>query len=131
MQLWDVGVNKLVRQFTSHNSRVSTLAWNSVKGLLSSGSQRGILQQYDPRLAQYHIASSQAHRLDVCGLQWSPNGRLLASGGNDNMVHVWDMYQQDPWASPAHTLKEHSAAVKVRLRFTVQFPWGLAETSFL
>ena len=106
-------MSKVVRQFSSHNSRVSTMAWNSVKGLLSSGSQRGFLHHYDPRLAQYHISSSHAHRLDVCGLKWSPSGRLLASGGNDNVVQVWDMYKQDPWSSPAHSFKEHSAAVKV------------------
>jgi WD40 repeat protein len=29
-------------------------------------------------------------KLQVCGLKWSPNGRQLASGGNDNMLCVWD-----------------------------------------
>ena len=28
--------------------------------------------------------------VQVCGLKWSPNGRQLASGGNDNMLCVWD-----------------------------------------
>ena len=26
---------------------------------------------------------------EVCGLSWSPNGLQLASGGNDNLLHVW------------------------------------------
>ena len=25
----------------------------------------------------------------VCGLAWSPDGRMLASGGNDNVLNVW------------------------------------------
>jgi WD40 repeat protein len=25
----------------------------------------------------------------VCGLKWSPNGRLLARGGDDNTLHIW------------------------------------------
>lgn len=29
------------------------------------------------------------HRQEVCGLKWSPDGQYLASGGNDNRLHVW------------------------------------------
>jgi len=36
-----------------------------------------------------------AHRQEVCGLRWSnddgANSSLLASGGNDNKVFVWDL----------------------------------------
>ena len=115
IQLWDVNASKMVRQFKSHRSRVSTLSWNSQRSILSSGSQRGHIHNYDPRMAQYLINSLQSHSLDVCGLKWSHNGRFLASGGNDNIINVWDMYNKDPWSSPLHTLKEHSAAVKVSL----------------
>lgn len=51
--------------------------------------------------------------MDICGLKWCPSGRLLASGGNDNLVKVWDLYHKDTWTSPTSTLKEHTAAVKV------------------
>ena len=64
-------------------------------------------------MAQFHTHSlTKAHSLDVCGLKWSPNGQFLASGGNDNLVNVWDMYRRDPWAAPAHTFRDHTAAVK-------------------
>ena len=29
------------------------------------------------------------HQQEVCGLKWSPSGGQLASGGNDNLLHVW------------------------------------------
>ena len=38
-----------------------------------------------------HITSRiTSHTEEVCGLKWSPSGRQLASGGNDNLLYVWD-----------------------------------------
>lgn len=31
----------------------------------------------------------QGHRQEVCGLKWSTDHQLLASGGNDNKVGAW------------------------------------------
>ena len=113
MQLWDVNNAKLVRRMRTHQSRVDSLAWSPKTGLLSSGDQQGFIHHYDPRMAQFHLASVRAHQMDVCGLQWSPNGRFLASGGNDNVVKIWETYNKSSWNSPAHTIKHHTAAVKV------------------
>ena len=52
----------------------------------------------------------------VCGLKWSPSGTQLASGGNDNLLNIWD----DRYSSSAngacdtslHRLGAHQAAVK-------------------
>lgn len=97
----------------SHETRVSSLSWNSKFSLLSSGSQSGNVHNYDIRKANFHVHSLSGHSLDVCGLQWSPNGRFLASGGNDNLINIWDTYHHDPWSNPSHTFKSHTAAVKV------------------
>lgn len=48
--------------------------------------------------------------MEVCGLQWSPDG-FLASGSNDNNVAIWKPMESD---LPLFILKEHKAAVKVR-----------------
>ena len=51
------------------------------------------------------------HAGEVCGLKWSPDGEMLASGGNDNLVNIWS-----PNAGgdilPTFQLTEHQAAVK-------------------
>ena len=46
---------------------------------------------------------------EVCGLTWSPDGKYLASGGNDNTVQLWD-----PAAGPRtiKSITEHLSAVK-------------------
>ena len=115
LQLWDTTAGKLVRRMRSHNSRVGAITWNPFQtNLLSSGSQAGHIHHYDIRMAHYHTHSPiKAHSLDVCGVKWSPNGRLLASGGNDNLVNVWDSYGKDSWSAPLYTFKDHTAAVKV------------------
>lgn len=105
----------------SHDSRVSSLSWRPKSSLLSSGSQDGHVHNYDPRMGQFLVHTLNAHKLDVCGLKWSNNGRFLASGGNDNTVNVWDTYTQDPWTAPHLSFKAHIAAVKVRDPYVFQF----------
>lgn len=113
MQVWDVNSSKCVRKMKTHESRVSSLSWRPKCSLLSTGSQDGHVHNYDPRMAQYHVQTLSVHKLDVCGLKWSASGRFLASGGNDNVVNIWDTYHHDPWSSPRHSFKSHTAAVKV------------------
>ena len=49
---------------------------------------------------------------EVCGLQWSPDGRFLASGANDNLCNVWDANLGHE-TQPLHSFNQHQAAVKV------------------
>ena len=98
----------------SHNTRIGCLSWHPQHtDLVSSGSQTGDIHVDDGRTRYNPTPQIQPHLMDVCGLQWSPNGRFLASGGNDNIVNIWDMYSLEPWNNPITTFKEHKAAVKV------------------
>lgn len=62
------------------------------------------------RKADHVVAKSSYHEMEVCGLQWAPDGSKLASGGNDNLVCVWSA--SNP-SQPAQLLRGHQAAVKV------------------
>jgi cell division cycle protein 20 (cofactor of APC complex) len=59
------------------------------------------------------------HTGEVCGLRWRPDGELLASGGNDNVVNIWDGRVGDvaegARGSAKWTKRNHTAAVKVTL----------------
>uniref|UniRef100_A0A8C5FTD6 CDC20/Fizzy WD40 domain-containing protein n=1 Tax=Gadus morhua TaxID=8049 RepID=A0A8C5FTD6_GADMO len=87
VQLWDVENQKRLRSMTSHTARVGSLSWND--HILSSASRSGHIHHHDVRVANHHIYTLEGHTQEVCGLEWSPDGRYLASGGNDNMVYVW------------------------------------------
>ncbi|KAM0245859.1 hypothetical protein ACHAQJ_010431 [Trichoderma viride] len=38
----------------------------------------------------YLIAKVSLHSQQICGLAWSPNGKLFASGGNDNLCCLFN-----------------------------------------
>jgi len=56
------------------------------------------------------------HSGEVCGLKWRSDGELLASGGNDNVVNVWDGrlgdVGPDARGVAKWTKRNHTAAVK-------------------
>ena len=84
-----------------------------------SGSRSGNIHHHDVRVASHHVATLASHTQEVCGLSWSPDGNLLASGGNDNTVYIWDT-TLGMEVAPLHTFTEHQAAVKV-VHFLVCF----------
>uniref|UniRef100_A0A3Q4BTS1 CDC20/Fizzy WD40 domain-containing protein n=1 Tax=Mola mola TaxID=94237 RepID=A0A3Q4BTS1_MOLML len=80
---------------------------------LPSGSRSGQIHHHDVRVADHHICTLTGHSQEVCGLRWSPDGRYLASGGNDNLVHVWPRVQEGGAGSQSvHCWNEHQGAVK-------------------
>ncbi|XP_070830752.1 cell division cycle protein 20 homolog isoform X1 [Chaetodon trifascialis] len=145
VQLWDVEMQKRLRSMASHTSRVGSLSWNDhvlsrygcflisdakykscnfsglVVGLTRnispshSGSRSGHIHHHDVRVADHHIATISGHSQEVCGLKWSPDGRYLASGGNDNLVCVWPRVQEGSASNSSQVVRcwsEHQGAVK-------------------
>lgn len=66
-------------------------------------------------MADHHVATLARHSQEVCGLKWSPDGKYLASGGNDNLLLIWDASVNTISNSntPLYTFNQHQAAVKV------------------
>ena len=117
-QLWDVNAGKQVRTMNGHAARVSALAWNA--HILTSGGRDTAIVHHDVRQRDHKVATLQGHTQEVCGLKWSPDGSLLASGGNDNMACIWDVSTTTGARGsgtvnvyePKHQLVGHQAAVK-------------------
>ncbi|XP_050400761.1 cell division cycle protein 20 homolog [Patella vulgata] len=112
VQLWDVVEQKRLRNMAGHSARVSSLSWNSF--ILSSGSRSGNIHHHDVRVPQHHVATLAGHSQEVCGLRWSPDGKFLASGGNDNILNIWSaQFNNLPEDNqPLHVFSQHQAAVK-------------------
>uniref|UniRef100_A0A1B6CXB3 CDC20/Fizzy WD40 domain-containing protein n=3 Tax=Clastoptera arizonana TaxID=38151 RepID=A0A1B6CXB3_9HEMI len=112
IQLWDTEHVKRLRIMDGHNTRVGSLSWNSY--ILSSGARSGQIIHHDVRQRDHKTAILSGHTQEVCGLKWSPDGRYLASGGNDNMLNIWSQVpgQMHSQPQPIYTLNSHQAAVK-------------------
>ncbi|XP_021900197.1 cell division cycle 20.2, cofactor of APC complex-like [Carica papaya] len=116
VQLWDSGSNRQLRTLGgghSHGCRVGSLAWNN--HILTTGGMDGQIINNDVRVRSHIVETYRGHRHEVCGLKWSGSGQKLASGGNDNLVHIWDRSlassssERQQWL---HRLEEHTSAVK-------------------
>ncbi|KAI8904671.1 WD40-repeat-containing domain protein [Gorgonomyces haynaldii] len=114
-QIWDVDTFTKIRSMRGHTARVGVLSWD--KHILSSGARDGSVWNHDVRIAKHKVQEWMGHTGEVCGLEWRPDGQLLASGGNDNLVQIWDARS----SVPKHTKTNHMAAVKA----LAWCPWQL------
>ncbi|EOA16601.1 hypothetical protein CARUB_v10004774mg [Capsella rubella] len=113
VQLWDSASNRQLRTLNGcHQSRVGSLAWNN--HILTTGGMDGQIVNNDVRIRSHIVETYRGHTQEVCGLKWSGSGQQLASGGNDNVVHVWDrsVASSNSTTQWLHRLEEHTSAVK-------------------
>lgn len=106
IEVWDFESCQKLRTMRGHDSRVAAQCWN--QHVLTSGSRSGQLFHHDVRVQKHQVAELQGHTAEVCGIEWKPDGLQLATGGNDNIVNIWDARS----TIPQFTKTAHSAAVK-------------------
>lgn len=106
-----------------HEGRVGVVRWSGPWTLTSAAKDSRVIIQ-DIRSKTGVTLNMQAHRQEVCGLAWdnessyfssSSMATYLASGGNDNLVNIWDIRMSEIGSNsskPLTTLYEHTAAVK-------------------
>ncbi|KAM0329364.1 hypothetical protein ACHAQA_004670 [Verticillium albo-atrum] len=116
VQIWDVAEAQKVRSMFGHDTRVGVMGWN--KHLLSTGARSGLVYNHDVRIAEHKIAELVSHTSEVCGLEWRSDGAQLATGGNDNLVSIWDARSL---SVPKFTKTNHKAAVKA----LAWCPWNM------
>ena len=107
VQIWDVEEGTKLRSMHGHDTRVGVMGWN--KHILSTGARSGLIYNHDVRVAQHKVAELVSHTSEVCGLEWRSDGAQLASGGNDNLISIWDARSLD---APKFQKTNHKAAVK-------------------
>ncbi|KAI9480985.1 MAG: WD40-repeat-containing domain protein [Benjaminiella poitrasii] len=104
--LYNTDTLRKVRIWRTHNSRVGSLTWKY--NILTSGSRDRIIYHHDVRSSSSYFRQLVSHTHEICGLQWNPEGTMLASGGNDNDVLIWESHNDNI----LQRFSEHKAAVK-------------------
>lgn len=115
IQIWDVEERSKLRSMRGHTGRVGVMSWD--KHILSSGCRDGSIWNHDVRIAEHKVSEFNNHSAEVCGLEWRSDGQQLASGGNDNVVNIWDPRS----TAPKFSKTNHHAAV----RAIAWCPWQL------
>ncbi|KAJ3716522.1 WD40-repeat-containing domain protein [Lentinula raphanica] len=114
VELWDAETGQKLRTMNGHQAQVATLSWN--QHILTSGCGDGSIWHHDVRIQRHKVMELLGHSGEVCGLKWRSDGELLASGGNDNVVNIWDGRLGDVGegarGSAKWTKRNHTAAVK-------------------
>eukprot|EP00850_Spirogloea_muscicola_P015761 SM000123S25873 [mRNA] locus=s123:343886:346711:- [translate_table: standard] len=112
IQLWNTSPMRQVRRLVGHRARVGSLAWN--EHMLSSGGCDALIYNHDVRSREHRTSELTGHHQEICGLRWSASGRHLASGGNDNLVHIWDIAAATGRGTTGylHRFADHHAGVK-------------------
>uniref|UniRef100_A0A7S0ZZ97 CDC20/Fizzy WD40 domain-containing protein n=1 Tax=Noctiluca scintillans TaxID=2966 RepID=A0A7S0ZZ97_NOCSC len=106
VQIWDGVAQRQLRNLRGHAGRLGALAWH--EHVVSSGSTDAEIHHHDVRARDHLVGCLSAHADLICGLDYSADG-ALASGGNDNVMCIWESAMT---RTPLHTLTEHRAAVK-------------------
>lgn len=116
VQLWDAEALRNVRTLGGHSARVGSLAWN--RNWLSSGGRDSLILQHDVRAPNHIVSKYTGHTQEVCGLRWNDDGTTLASGGNENMLCLWDAAMSQRASNRRNALRENSNIVNPRLVLT-------------
>ncbi|EOR00337.1 hypothetical protein E3P89_00892 [Wallemia ichthyophaga] len=106
VQIWDASTTtRLVRTLRGHDMRVGTLAWASHMTLASGSRDRSMLVRDLRTPTQSCI---KRHNGEITSLTYDPATNMLASGGNDNKLYLWDTRSQDRFLNRYY---DHEAAV--------------------
>jgi cell division cycle 20-like protein 1 (cofactor of APC complex) len=108
IHIWNIYKNICVQTYNEHTDRVGVFApINNNNFVFSSGSLDHTINNFDIRSKEIAL-KMVGHRQEVCGLKWSYDGKLLASGGNDNKLMVWTLQK----SIPIQKFNSHISAVK-------------------
>ena len=89
--VWETKTWKVIASFDRGNVR--SVAFSHDSHLLACGMDNGKLDIYNLNSGMWKYNGTLPHEDNVTSVAWHPERYVLASGCDDNIVRVWDLYQ--------------------------------------
>lgn len=86
VKLWQVATGELITTLTGHKLKITTVAFNT-QGILASASADGTIGIWQNNKMRCQLTG---HVGSVTALAFSLDSQLLASGGEDRSIRLWD-----------------------------------------
>lgn len=116
LKIFDAEKEIELSTLNSHTGRVCCISFNE-ENILSSGSRDTTIVTHDLRTSGKPAFVFKKHLQEVCSLRWDSFGTNLASGGNENIVYIWDARRN----VPVKSFTEHKAAIRALCWSPYQF----------
>ena len=83
-------------------------SFNSNPNLFSFGSRDYVIKTIDMRNKDNPVFNYIGYEKEICGMKWSADDKRLASGGDDNLLLIWDVRKEEP----EKKFSSHTSAIK-------------------
>ncbi len=107
--IYDINNLKIKNAFFSHKKKIGMFSsFQANPNIFTSGAHDNKIIHFDVRMKVPIKILSNKHKEEICGLKWSNDSQILASGGNDNKLILWNSFDE----KPLHIFNAHESAVR-------------------